>query len=1108
MAINPSNPALINLHALYVDSTDSHAQKGAHVRVANHPILGLPRLPFVLERADVPNQVISRLHLREDAVFLLNGSVVPPPFSINDGDEVVVRLPSGTANYPIWAELIADPGSRPTDPIFERPTPTLDPRFRIPSVVADRLPRRRLPLPAASNASAMTVDAYLPSAIGISAYLGQRNNAPFAFAGPGLRELHARGRGTIVGVRWINGMDAQKIQFRVVDVLNLPHQGGARYLSLSNWESLCNQRRNNQSPHRRPLQDTSGAPAPGAAPGFSVAEENDRVGSFFASIKGPLNELINLPTAQIAQMTTRDMTDAAGNSISADGNASLRLPTLSLVMQSLSDPGMASYMGYKTLDLAPRDFDPDGLVFYRLTGIFARPTAYPTIPEDGELSPMDIAVLTLRNVIEQMPSVTLDQLMADYDQLVKGFLAERGISYEPGALNDRSYIRTCALGVADGRAPLLPVRKPLLDEPQHRDWLPAPINAPIRNTETGVNNLIAGATMAAGRRQPPAGGAWTSLNAQVDENQPWKALIAPGRPEPDRFADDPGADPPQSFIADASTGAGEFTHHVAQQDRFGRYSNWGARQGVAGPRPKPPRPVVLATYAQPALDSGSHSGEITATVPLPDEDALAPGAFPLLRAELTATLDGQPVPFLTLNSAVSGAIALPHPPGTPAGTPANIGLRETFAGPALANGSSHKMRITAVWVDAVGQPSEVSEPAILTLLDPYPPPQVAIPDTLLYSARPDATGIAWVERSWPLAGNAAYAVYYADENRLRSHLRDSEVATDTTLLANLEAEDDPAARATLLRANQSRFPATLFERLKEAIDIDGGQATFRHALSGSLRVLSGYKIVAENPDNAVRPDLSTVDTVFYGVPNSDPPQRPTITAKRVLPEPGEPDLVVEVTVTLRTGVTEARLARIRRTRSAVVDALRNPVIGTALFGPVDPDTGLQTATFRDVGSALIAPAARFAAFVNYSWIAEAQGAPEPGSTATPRTVEGRWSPVSAPVTLGLIPDAAPDAPTLISQTSDSVVGGVRNIRLNFDGPADLSPTSMGAWSVTRLTLIPDAAVEASELPASPSASWSIPGDDDSARVLPTGTRIVVFVTDPLGRQGARTEVAL
>jgi hypothetical protein len=1124
MAINPSNPALINLHALYVDHTDSHAQKGSHVRVANHPILGLPRMPFVLERAFVQERAIGRLHLREDAVFLLNGSVVTPPFSLSGGDELVVRLPSGPANYPIWAELIADPGSGTTDPIFNRPTPEIPRpvgrppipirdvtrRLVLPSVLTDRLRRPDLTVPAASTASAMTVDAYLPSAIAISAYLGQRNTVPFAFSGPGLRELRARGRGTVVGIRWLNGMDAQKLHFSVVDVLNLPHHGGARYLSLTNWESLCDQRRNAQSPRRRPLQDTNGAPAPAAAPGFSPADEGDRVATFFKSIKEPLDELINLPTAQIEQMTTRDMTDASGDSISVDGNASLRLPTLSLVMQSFSDPGMASFMGYKTLDTEPQDNDPDGLVFYRLTGVFARPTAYPKVPKQGELTAREIAVLTLRNVIEQMPTVTLDELMTDYDKLVKGFLEEHGVTYTPGALNDRSYLPTCALGIADGRAPLLPVRTPLLDAPHHRDWLPAPIDAAIRDTETGINNLVAGATMAAGRRQPPATGTWTSLNAQVSPDRPWQALIAPGRPEPDRFADDPTADPPQSFIADHGTGPGEFTHHVAQQDRFGRYSNWGARDGAAGPRPKPPRPVVLATYAQPAIDSGSHSGQITATVPLPDEDSLAPGSFPLLRAELIAMIDGQAVPFHTLNSPVSGAINLPQPPGTPSDALQNRGLRENFAGPALANGASRTMRITAVWVDSAGQRSETSEPAILTLTDPYPPPQVPIPDTLLYSARPDATGTAWVERRWPLAGNAAYAVYYADENRLRSHLRSSTATTDTALLADLESEDDPAARATLLRANQARFPATLFERLKEAITVDtgSGQATFRHALSGSLRVLSGYKIVAENPNNAARPDLSTIDTVFYGVPNSDPPQRPTITARRVAPEAGEPDLVIELTVTLRTGVTEARLARIRRTRSSVVDALRNPVIGTALFGPVDPETGLQTATFRDIGAAQIAPAARFAPFVNYSWLAEAQGAPEPGSAATPRTVDGRWGPASAPVTLGVVPDLAPDAPTLVTQAGDVVSSGVRNVTLTFEGPADLAPTSMGQWFVTRLTLIPDAPIESTELSAPSGTSWSIPGDDNSTRVLPTGTRILVFVTDPLGRQGARTEVML
>lgn len=1133
MAFNLSNPALINLHALYVDASDSHARKGGHVRVAHNPLLGLSSMPFILERAFVSSERIARLQLREDAVFLRGDTVVTPPFTISEGEEVTVRLPSQPGDYPIWVELMADPGALTTPPVLGRPTLgplrpviggldirpnfggiTVGPPITVaPTVIGGGAIRGDVfgaggVTLAQGQPSAMTVDAYLPSTGGNLAFLGRRNAGPFAFSGPGIRELEVRGRGTIVGMRWINGMQAQKLDYQVIDVMNLPHPGGLRYLNLSNWQALSDKRRDMQSPHRRPLQDTLDAPAPFAASPFAEADESDRVDALFDGIELPLSELITHPTSQIQQMTSRAMKKPDGTSVSMDGNATLKLPTLALVLQSQADPGVASYMGYKSLDAVESRDDPDGLHFYRLSALFERPTEFPVVPKFGTLTPQQAAVLLLRPIIQQHQTFGLDQAFDEFITLAKPFLDKFGIQTEIGELKDRPFMPLAAQAVADCRAPLLPVQPPALEVPRHRDWLPSLVTDPVRDVETGVNGLVAGANMAAGRRQPPGGGDWRNLNTETKPGSPWHALIAPGQPAADPLAPTPTADPAQSFVSDRTVGPGTFSHHVAQQDRFGRYSDWARRDGAAGPRPKPPRPVVMATYAQPDMATGLHAGRVTATIPMPKSDALAPGSFPLLRADITVMIDGQPAAFLTLNSPASASIVLPQPAGTPATAAAQRGLRERFDGPNLANGSERVLTITAVWVDTASQVSVPSEPAVLRLVDPYPPLQTPIPDVLLYSARPDTTGQAWVERNWAAAsGNVAYAVYYADEGRMRDHLRNSAVPADGALLTNLEAQDDPAARATLLRSNQGRFPDFLFERLKDSMNHNSttGQAGFRHSLSGSLRVLNGYKIVAENALNSARPDLSTVDTVFYGVPNSDPPARPTITARLVAPETGEPPLVAELTVTLRTGVSEAKLARIRRTRSGTIDPVRNPIVGTAMFGPVDPVTGLQTATYRDIGAALIAPAARLSAFVKYAWIAEAQGAPEPGSTATPRTVEGLWSRVSPPVSVETVPNTAPGAPTLQSHTRQLMVGGIRDLNLTFSGPADLGPTPMGDWTITVLRLLPGSPAETSEHPSVGTATWTVAADPNPNRTLPTGTKVLVFVTDPLGRPGAKTE---
>ena len=64
-----SNPALLNLHTLVVNNSDSHAQPGTHACVSHHPWLGLPAMPFVLERATVHLKEIENVELRTDASF-------------------------------------------------------------------------------------------------------------------------------------------------------------------------------------------------------------------------------------------------------------------------------------------------------------------------------------------------------------------------------------------------------------------------------------------------------------------------------------------------------------------------------------------------------------------------------------------------------------------------------------------------------------------------------------------------------------------------------------------------------------------------------------------------------------------------------------------------------------------------------------------------------------------------------------------------------------------------------------------------------------------------------------------------------------------------------
>ncbi len=1121
------NPSLINLQALFVDNNDSHAQHGVHVRVSHHPLLGLPVMPFVLQRADVDWKLFERLEFRTDAEFRNQDDVVlTPPFTIKDGDIITVTLPGGTGNVPIWAELNADPSSRPTDPPRDRPRPgfgdigRLADRTAFEFSVREDLARgldhildrpvfqpgrfggllRADPAPSASTpASGIKVTAYIRSVGQGAARLGSRHDWPFAFSGTGLTKLVVQGNGTIAGIRWLNGLEHQKIlKYETVDVLNLPHGGGTRYINVQDWQFLCDQRRDIQAPKRRPMQDTENAPSRMNAPGFSQAQESSRVETLFDSVNRPLDNLITDSMAQFQQVIRQEIVDENGDNISQDGTAEMIVRALGMVLQSQADPGVASFLGYKTLDTARIKTDNQRLSFYRVISFFRIPTA-DELPEDDALIPFLLAQAQQQSQVQSAV-----QMFDSFMNYTKQIFGEWGINVSSD-IEDRNGFLLFSKAVGDHAAPLDVVTPPQLAAPQHLDWLPSPPDDPIRVVETGVNDLVAGGTLAAKRRQPVTGTTWINQNSALKgRQQDWHALILPAINMTSPYV--PNQPPPESFISDSAVGPDAFRQYVTQMDRFGRFSEWAMTTAPKGPRPKPPRPNIMASYAQPDMASGSHQGRVTAVVPLPDDSALAPGSFPLSHVELTVTVNGAPFGG-TITIPVANKVSI-HPDAPVPAAQDRFGLRSIFNGPIIPATQSRDLEIVAVWVDQDGQNSVPSLPAKLRMVDPYPPAQTPIPDILVYAARPDKTAKAWVERSWPNGGtNVSYAVYYADENRLRDHLRNAGDASSTALLASLEAEADIAARATLLRAQQTRFPDHLFERLKDAVEVDitPGRTGFRHALSGSLRVLSAYKIVAESAETSARPDLATVDTVFYGVPNSDPPARPVITARQVDSAPDEPEFMVELTITIRPGVTNAATARIRRTRSGVIDPLRNPVIETVPFGPVNTATGLQTATLRDSGSALMAPSARLAPFVSYAWIAEAQGVPEPGSEASANgAVAGLWSRASAPAKVDIIPDDGPVAPTLERSTGTPAPTGISDLTLAFSYPVNLVPTAMGPWTIRAERALPGQGMTLiMEQAATTGTTFFVAGSPDNpGDIIPTGTRFRVRIIDPIGRESA------
>ncbi len=1093
---------LFNAHALPAAPDEPHARVGNHLRVSHHPLLGLPVAPFIVHLARVENRKL--LNTRNDAVFLdVNGQPILPPIEITPQTPVTIRLPYAVSTTCIWARVHAQPSTsedgRPRPVPQPVPQPVLSPLVprpmpRIPPI-STPLPHRGLDLGRTDRLNLrppLVCEAYVSSALG-AAPVGRRSAPPYAFSAPGIIEIRVSGTGRVGGIEWIDGHDTQRLDFIPWAIMNLPHPGGLRYLGIADPMAHALARITAQAPKRLPLQDTVGAPSPAAAPAANAALERARVESLARELAVDLQRLINDPTPPLEQMIEETVTGPGGAPLaSAAGDVSVAvMPRIARVQQLQLDPGTASLLGYKTLDDTSVEVE-DRMVFYRVTGFFRD---YPPVRGAARGALQALFDRELAAVPFAQRSLSRAALLERFVHLAARI---RGISTLPpdqqslAAEND--YVMLEALAVADRLAPLDQLETPRITASNHTEWLPAVPPAAVREIETRLAHVRVAGLLAAGRRQPSVGsGRYEPINRANEDGYHLPIML--GLRSEDGIHEPP-SEPGVGFIADRRVGPESLRTFVAQQDRFGRWSEWASAAAPDGPRPKPPRPQLQGYYAQPTVaDAASRGGRITVHVAVPDTEALAPGSFPLEKVRVFAE-DGRIGTVQTFEAAESTKQTFDGASVPPAERRFVVVLE--LDGPVLDRTEERRMVLTARWIDTAGQLSVVSEPHRLRMTDPRPPPQVAVPDVLQYSARPDVTGLAWVEHRWaPAPGQSRFGVYYTDENRLVSHLKAN---NETALLAQIENAADAAARASVFRAHQALFPDSLFERLRDVeVTFGSGEVGFRHALSGSLRVLSAYKIAAEASSGA-KPVLGDLEMIFYGVPNADPPQRPTVAVRAAEPVPGEATFVAEVTITVVAGATIAATWRLSRTRADDADPRRIPVVATGPLSSPDPATGLQHAVYRDEGPVQIAPAARLVPWVRYTWVAEVQGAPESGSAAAGRAVPGRWSRASDPATFILVPPEAPVPLEFVRFTGVAAAGGFADLKIEVTHPETLTSGALGYFRLRTARRLPGGALQdLHEQDVTAAVPLVVQGVESAGEVVPVGTDYVLTLIDPIGR---------
>lgn len=1019
---------------LHAPASEPHAQHGNHIRVTSHPLLGLPVAPLMFWRAEISPKDIGQF--RDDVTYFdRDDQVMTAPPQVSPGQPVRVEFPTAPGETCIWAQVFVD---------------------------TDRL----------------DVEVFIESANG-PVGAGVRSDFPYGIGGPGITHLEVRSRaGThvITGVAWLELSTLPKLGYGEWTMTNLPHPEADRYLQVDGWETEVRDRVELQAPQRVPLQDESGRPAPAAATLVPPQFELDRVDSLTDQARvEDLPVLLNdLSQRQIDMVDTAPVEDHTGKRLDEKADvdqATVDSERLSRLLAGTLDPGVASMYGFKAFQPA---LDQFRLVVYFVEAIFEDFNL--SISPFGEVPVDELAFASrLASVGPGTDAGGGAQVASRVDAFLSALTPPRSLT-GPTLRPFTSHLRLGTWCVIDERAPLNQPSPPRIEDAEHVRWVPVPPPDALRETRLDVSGIEIGGLLAVDRG---TGGAGDRLNASNEDGFHLPIVLGLDSEDGDESAlNEPG----RGFITDPQVAAPPMNYGIAQQDRFGRWSGWASGVVPTAARPRPPIPVFQAYYEQPDPDvSPMPDGEIRVIAQIPAPASLAPAALPVVTLRVEATDLTTSTTDVTLHVIAN---------------PTSIGDGETLDvqldAPSLSRTEQRTMQISARWLDTDDVNGEESGQQLLELVDPRPPSQPTVPNTLQYTGRPDVTGLAWAEHTWtPGTGQAKSMVYYADEGRVRSML---ERGGRTAFLADLDTAGDAPARAGVYRTRAAELTDAYFERLDGVVtELDDGDLTFRHAVSGSLAGLSLYRIGSESSVGATTP-LADLPVLVFGVPNTDPPAPPIVDVKQ------DGELTVNVSIKWEPGPTPVHRYRLRRSRAVSDNPLRMPEVLTAELTSEQIDAA--SVEVPDTGPVVIASGASLRPWTLYSWVAELQGAPEPGSVVP---VAGRWSRPSAPFGMVLTPPDPPAGVLNATATGTAAPDGFSDVAVSFEHPTDFDGGAVGSYRLVVIRRPSDgAALRIGEFDLSGSGPHKI--------VLPVSdpvagdTAHTLTIVDPLGRPSVPVDI--
>jgi hypothetical protein len=1024
------------------DRTDPHLAPGGHIRLLPHPALGLPIAPIEVSRATLDHDMLVRV-ARHDVIWVdSRGRALSVPFTVEPDNPVIGWLPTTGGARCIWIEVLATAGSPAAGPLryddFRLAGRAQQDQVAKGAVFEPEwLPARRAGQKRPwSRRGGLHLAQIEPTPMG-PAVVGSRSAAPYQLAGSQIQQVRLSGSGRVQGVNWLDAQSLAGLNPKQWQKWALPHLNAPRYISMFQAEAMAEQRVQDGAPRREALFDAPGA-TPATAPTIAAPEatEVDRVmqrysGSLKAALDRVLTDLGRSADELAELVPCFDERNVAVGSVQMNLLRTLQVATL--------DAGIARLFGLAGVDTDVPQMGAGTLVLY-IVGSWWDPDAL------ARRSPL-LGGAVIAGAATSI--LTAEQLNRQFDHRLTG--VKNGMLL--------ATVVPLLVGIPPDR-PWRPVLGSLLGGPWSSHAVPPAARRQVVLPLAGLEpaHLLAFARVES-----------TGPLALHEKGPDGRMLPLTAAQLPDATA------PGQGELSDRDAPADAARFRVAQQDMFGRWSDWS--EGAIGPgqRPRLPRPVPELHYQPPGDPLPTHSsplpGTVRISVAVPQPTQLPPGCR--MPDRLEYTLAGGAPQILTVVGGTTTVVA-------------------NVPGPALGRCAEATLTLSCRWRDTSGVYSDPSPELSRKIRDPRAPEALVLPQTLAFGSRPDVTGKSRLQLRWTeVAGATTYRVYTSDETTLMTTLEKAGRATDA-LRASLATAADAGARAAIFVAEKARFGRTCFELVSpEAL----ATTAIEHRVSGSLRVLVFLRIVPVSGAN-VEGEFAISPMVPFGIPNSGAPATPLLAVRPIF-EAG----VAQASVHIRVPRGPLPAAQFRLRRSAVESRIveRMPVVDIgavpALVTGAGPESMQEVPSYLDTGGSELKRPDPLKPWTAYTWRAEVRGVPEPGSN-----VAGEWSAPSAPVTTAIIPPSPPASAT--DGRWDTAT------QLSFTHPEALVGGSIGEYRIDLYAQPPGGGPMAFVATLSADAPASIGGrnPDRSGRFRftlpaspPSGTMYRAIVFDPAGR---------